>query len=532
MPEARSRHLLGRLPAALIAVVVLSLVLNIFGIWWGLPAMPETWAPDEFSPLRIHVGVAQRFSNGWFELYPPCHVYVLALALLPIELLIATGVTTIHDPTTYATAFYITRFVSVAMAAGLVLIMYRLGRELFDSNSGVFAALTVALMPPLVFYAKLANVEVPYLFWLAWSFLSYVRILARHRMRDYVTFGVTAALAIGTKDQAYGFYVAMPVAIAISDRAMRRRDGLPAALWRSIVNERMVATLVIGIATLVAVHNLPFNWSGAVERFRAITGPMTLSLQEFPNTFAGHVGMVALGVRHLLFVLGLPCLLASVGGLAYAALEWRRYPRALALLPPIVTYWVLLIVPIMYHYDRYLLPVALILSLFSGLALSRLIAGGGRMPAVRRGLVAAAIAVSLAYAVSIDLLLAGDARYAAERWLRHNLAPGTRVMAIGHPPYLPRLEHLDVVMCFRPTLAVLAEAPDYLIMTSIFEEWRFQEDPEALEFFRALRAGATPYELAFSHRAQPALNLLDVRNVRTNLDKINPRIRVYRRSTR
>jgi hypothetical protein len=69
-------------------------------------------------------------------------------------------------------------------------------------------------------------------------------------------------------------------------------------------------------------------------------------------------------------------------------------------------------------------------------------------------------------------------------------------------------------------------------MTSIFEEWRFQEDPEALEFFRALRAGATPYELAFSHRAQPALNLLDVRNVRTNLDKINPRIRVYRRSTR
>ena len=516
---------------SLLLIVGLSLIFSTWSIWWGLPAMPASWAPDEFSPLRIHHGLAQRFSNGWFELYPPFHVYLLALVVSPIELFAPHGLGEMADPASYTLAFYLMRLVSVGMAAALVLVVFELGRELFDVRSGLFAALSAALMVPLVYYAKLANVEIPYLFWFALSLLFYIRILASHRMKDYIAFALAAAFAMGTKDQAYGFYLAMPFTIAASDAILRRGRGMPAALWRSAFNRRTFAVLGTGAAALALVHNLVFNWNGAAERLRIMTGQTTQSLQEFPNTVAGHVGMLALGVRHVQFALGWPLFAASLAGLAIIGLRWRQHPRAMALLPPIATYWVFLILPIMYHYDRYLLPVAVILSLFAGAALARLTQPGGRFAALRQGIAIAVVVHTIASATSVNVLLAGDARYAAERWLHQNLAPGSRVMAVGYPMYLPRFANLDVVTCLRPTLAMLPEAPDYIVLTSVFEEWRFADDPEALRFFKALKAGRTPYQLAFSYRARPALNLVDIKGVRTNLDKINPRIRIYRRES-
>jgi Dolichyl-phosphate-mannose-protein mannosyltransferase len=522
--------LVARERRALLATVGLSLLFSTWSIWWGLPGMPESWAPDEFSPLRIHHGIVQRFSNGWFELYPPFHVYLLALAVSPLELFAPRGLSEMADPASYAAAFYLMRLVSVAMAAGLVVVVFELGRELFDARSGLFAALIVALMVPLAYYGKLANVEVPYLFWFALSLLFYIRILAGHRMTDYVAFALAAAFAIGTKDQAYGFYLAVPFTIAASDAILRRQRGMPAPLWRSAFNRRTLAVLATGAIALALVHNVLFNWSGAVERLRIMTGPTTQTLQEFPDTVAGHAAMLALAVRHVQFALGWPLFAASLAGLAIIARHWRQHPRAMALLPPIVTYWIFLILPIMYHYDRYLLPVAVILAVFGGVALARLTHAGGRFIALRQGIAIASVAYSIACAASLNVLLAGDARYAAERWLGQNLTPRSRVMAVGYAMYLPRFDNLDVVTCLRPTLAMLPDAPDYLVLSSFFEEWRFADDPEALEFFKALKAGRTPYQLAFSYRARPALNLVDVRGVRTNLDKINPRIRVYRRA--
>lgn len=517
----------------LLAIVALSVLLNVCGIWWGLPARPESWAPDEFSPLRIRTALQQRFSNGWFELYPPVHVYALALSLFPIEALDWFGLVVFENPATYLAAFYIIRVVSVAMAIGLVVVMFEIGRELFGVRSGLFAGLTVSLIVPLVFYAKMANVEVPYLFWLALSLLFYIRILARHRLKDYALFAVTAALAIGTKDQAYALYLLLPFAIAASDLAKRKSNGEPVSVHRSLFNHRMFAALGVGVVALALLHNLAFNWTGAVERIRIITGPMTWELQEFPNSPAGHAGMLALAVRQLQFSFGWPLFVAAVVGLVLAARRWRSHRRALSLLLPIVSYWLFLIVPIMYHYDRYLLPVSLILSLFAGYALATLTNRSRRFRSVRLFAATIAIAFSVAYAASVDVLLVSDARYSAERWIRENVSRDRRVMAVGYAMYLPRFGNLEVATSVRPTVEELEHmAPDYLVLTSVFEEWRFRNEPASLTFFQQLRTGRLPYELVYSHWARPAISLLDLRGVRTNLDKVNPRIKIYRRVAR
>jgi 4-amino-4-deoxy-L-arabinose transferase-like glycosyltransferase len=415
------------------------------------------------------------------------------------------------------------------MAAGVILVIFQLGRELFDARAGLFAALAAGLMAPFVYYAKLANVEVPYLLWLALSLLFYVRILARHRLRDYIWFAVTAALAIGTKDQAYGFYLGLPLAIAVSDMRFRREGGV-ASFWRGLFNRRTFATLGTGAAVLALGHNLLFNWEGAIERVRIMTGPITLELQEFPNTLAGHAAMLALAGRHLQFTFGWPLCLAALVGIVMVMARWRWHARACALLVPIVSYWIFLIVPIMYHYDRYLLGVALVLSVFAGFALSEW-SRARRVPAsLRHAVLAAVVGYSTMYAASVDLLMAFDARVTAERWIQAHIAEGRRVMAVGYDMYLPRFGKLDVVYTARPTLDQLeAHAPDYLVFTSIFEDWRFREEPASLAFLHAVRSGRTPYALSSVHRGRPPLNLLNLNGVRTNLDKINPRIQIYER---
>jgi len=69
--------------ARLIGILALSLFLSTYGLWWGLPNLPESWAPDEFNPLGVFEAAGRRFSQGWFDLYPPMHFHVVTLVQLP-----------------------------------------------------------------------------------------------------------------------------------------------------------------------------------------------------------------------------------------------------------------------------------------------------------------------------------------------------------------------------------------------------------------------------------------------------------------
>ena len=81
--------------------------------------------------------------------------------------------------TPYALLALIGRLVSVAAAAGTLLAIYACGARTFGKRAGVFAAATFALVTPFVYYAKTANLDVPYLFWFALSLLFYLRAARR-----------------------------------------------------------------------------------------------------------------------------------------------------------------------------------------------------------------------------------------------------------------------------------------------------------------------------------------------------------------
>ena len=90
------------------------------------------------------------------------------------------------------------------------------------------SALLVASMPTFNYYANLANVDVPYTFWLTFSLWLYIQFVRTHHPRALYGFALTATLAICTKDQAYGFYAPPGRAYSVAALAHCPRTGLGA----------------------------------------------------------------------------------------------------------------------------------------------------------------------------------------------------------------------------------------------------------------------------------------------------------------
>lgn len=175
-------------------VLLLSAALNVTGITWGLPSMLG-WAADELTPVRVLSGMRQEFARGWHDAYPPLQFYLLAAAYAPVLAIDSrpladggsseTGWRRKRGDGAYLALFVAGRVVSVLMALGTLVAIHRAGATLFDRAAGTWAALLMALSLPFVYYAKIANVDLPFTFWFCAAFVAYLRILREHHGRDY-----------------------------------------------------------------------------------------------------------------------------------------------------------------------------------------------------------------------------------------------------------------------------------------------------------------------------------------------------------
>jgi 4-amino-4-deoxy-L-arabinose transferase-like glycosyltransferase len=525
--EKRDRLALGLL-------LLLSFGLNAWAIDWGLPS-PSGWAPDELLPSAVLEGMSRHFSGGWHDKYPPFHYYLLSVLYAPVLKAerLPTGMPL--PPETYHRLFLIGRGLSLLMAAGTLLLVYRCGRAAGDRRAGLLAAAIIALMAPFVYYAKLANLEVPYLFWWVLSLLFLLKVLDRHRRRDYLLLAATAVLAVTTKDQAYGLYaLTVPLVAGARYRHDRREHGTARPV-NALLNADTLLAGAVAAALFLAIHDVAGNPDGFRAHVALITGRASQDFREFSNDLGGHAALLASTLRHLAFTLGLPGFVIGLLGLVEAAR--RREGRWLVLLVPAVSFYVCFLSVVLYVYDRFALPLAVVAALFGGRWLSQGWNARGWVRATARGAVAITIAYGATRVVGLDLSMTNDARYAAEDWLRANAGAGL-VGAIGPAEYLPRLLGLNA----RPIGAAIARIetlkPAYVVVNADYAARA--DDPSAEHaLYEGLEAGTLGYQEAWRYRYHPPWPLLDTallvertgrEPLRTNLGKVNPEVVVYRRT--
>jgi hypothetical protein len=522
---------------ALATVLGASILLDAWGLGWGI-AGEYSWAPDELLPSAVRTGLDQHFSHGWHDKYGPFHYAVLAAAYEPAFLGRRLGLIHAEGPGLDRILAIVGRLVSLLMATGTVWLVARLGRELGDEWAGILAAAFLALTAPFVYYAKTANLDEPYLFWFALSLLFYLRLLDRHRMVDYLLFAASAAVAVATKDQAYGLYV-LTIPVVVGALHAHRRAGGDRRVLMTLADPRLVIAAGTGFVLLLVLENAVFNPEGFLAHLRVIAGPASHPFRMFRNDLSGHLALLQQTLRHLAFAMGLPAFLLCAAGVVAALVRPREHARWLYLLVPAVSYVATFLQVVLYGYDRFVLPLCLVLALFGGGFLARGLRSG---PPLRTAAAAMALAVfsySMLYAASVDRLLTHDSRYTVERWLARNVPPGALVAAIGPLEYLPRLDGLHWRR-LGPSVDRLRQVhPDYVLVNA---DYAARADPGTgeRELYDALFAGRLGYRLALRERAPPGWSLIDPAalgqegpdRIFSNLDKVNPEICVFLRASR
>jgi hypothetical protein len=523
----RARGLLTRhVPAgperrAVWALLAFSLVVFAYPFWWGVPV---SWSQDEVWPADLRE-LRDVLSPGWSSRYPPFHTYLVAAINAP---LIAAGGLDLIDTRServFAIMKGVTHLVSVAMAVGIAGMLYAGGARAAGHRVGVLAGLFWTLALPAIFYAKTANLDIPYTFWFAAALLLYLRAVEAGGVRAHVGFAAAASLAIATKDQAYGAVI-LP-ALHLAAIRWRALGGGVAGTARLVRDRALVLATVTGVLVFAAAHNLPLNWSGFAAHVATITGEASEAYRMIDRTSpAGHLWLAWRTLQQIGWSLTWPGALLAVLGIAVALRrDWRRYGPWLV---PAASYVLLFILPVGYTYDRFMLPLCVVLALFAAIGLDRLWPAGS--PRWRAVAAAALLALMALRAISINLLMAADGRYEVERWMREHVPPQTHVAVVENPELLPRLARFGPILIQYPLDQFEGFGAPVAVISENYRR-RFVPEREEVQWHDELLAGRHGYRVALRYRRPVPLAILQwERQFRdpdpsfSALHKINPEI--------
>ncbi len=456
-----------------------ALVLCAWGLMWGLPYSFDP-AQDSVVPIGQLAERGFGFEQITAYRYPPFHFLLLRAAFLPARGLLHLAPDLADNPKVSATAFILTaRLVSLLMALGTVWFLYRIGRRLWEEWAGLAAGAALILSPVTLYYAKNANLDGPMIFWLAAALLLYVRVLQEQRTLDYLWLGVLCALAVCTKDQAYGFILLMPLPICIAlwrrrKRQLRSEAGSTtrckgkACLAPTEADEPYISTtpawkkLLLGFlgfaVPFVLIHNILFDPQNFQRHVETVLGPGSAPWRECARGSMGQLRLLTESLLRLMDAWTLPGLLLAGFGLALALRPGAgRFERA-ALLVPAVSYQLSFLAPIGYVYPRFMLPTMLTLAPFAGYGALRLWRRWGKLGPV---LTVAALAWMGLAGLSVDYVMGESPRYEAQRWLEETVpqGPSLQIYYIGELHDMPRFNApLDAVQ-IEATPEALAKLP-------------------------------------------------------------------------
>jgi len=529
-------------------VLALAFAFRVVGVGWGLPAS-DGWDNDGVAPRDFLAGLVQTFVPGKFFTYPPLHLLVLGILTLPVTVIALvrapslTPTDVIHEiiKVPYMTVIaYAARATTIVLSLAVVYAIAKIAEELRGPRAGWCAAAVCAVNAPLTYYAKTSNLDVPYLFWSSLAMLALVRAVARREPRRLRTMAVCAGLALGTKDQAYALFIGcVPASCAL----WFLLDPWARAQARRILRELGVAGLTVAGVVLV-VDGVLFNPTGFRARVAFLIGPASQNFVNYTNDWAGRAliirDSVALFDRFYPWAFAVFVLL---GGVLVTTRGHRTQEAKFVAgsIPALgaLSFTVAFNCVARRTELRFLLPQALLLAVYAGIAIEALVfevrATFARR--VAQGAVGLAFAVAAFGCANVDANLLLDPRYACEAWLQANVATGDTLEVYGLNVYLPRLPGRaritrvgpDPVDRRSPLPGVLevedaygraqARRPHYLVVSDGWV-WRYRwapdpnddrlepgrarapthledaADRDAVAFFRGLFAGARGYRLA------------------------------------
>jgi len=503
-------HAIARRLIVPLLLIILGFGLYMPGLSWGLPTT-VSWSQDNIAGFRA-LGPVADWPEDWKGRYPPLQYFVLSAAYQPVlnswkadgDLVETPGgqlsLAPPHAPK-IGLLILIARVITMAMAVLAGIALFAAGLRITGSEfAGAAAAVTLMTGAAYTYFAHLANVDIPSIFWFCVSLYLFARAVSTRHALDCALLGVAAALAVGTKDALAGVYPGMALVLWLTDaQGLANGRAWLAAAWRSLWRVRWAVGLICFALPFLFLNGIFHNPEGYLERIRYWLDFDANTLHARQQRYDGQIALLFATFSYAAGAVGWPLLVAMIGATVYCL---RRHARvALIVLTPVISYYLIVIARIDFVYSRFLFAPLALLGILVGMALRDWWRQAHLPLATRCVLPMLVFLPTLGYAIAIDLEMTRDSRYAAEAWFLENAPPPADVGAFPafegfpfKPHYLPRLADLGYrtypVLMSRDSFT--STQPAYLALTQYTWE-DFNERQR--ECMNALVAGELGYEV-------------------------------------
>jgi 4-amino-4-deoxy-L-arabinose transferase-like glycosyltransferase len=400
---------------------LLAFGLRAWGTRFGLPEY--FYHPDEHAIVDRATAILKTgdYNPHWFN-YPSTYIYIQALTYIPYFLISAARGFGDRIPSFTPYGFYFAgRLMTALVGALTVLLVYVLGRRMFDRKTGLISSLLLTFSLLHAVHSHYVTADVPVAFLIILSFLFSYLAMDKGATKYYILAGLFAGLATSTK---YPAFIAILPLLLVPLLTVPRGEWTPFGQRLGLIMGAFMAGFLLGTPYAFLDLDTFLSSLGAVLSHYSASQP------GFEGSDAG-----VWYARQMLRSADVVMVSIGLGGILWAVYKHTR--KDLLMLSFLVPYYVLLSLWRV-RFERHLvalLPFLVILAarfLVEGVSwLSK------RWPIVRRGeipllacLSVVAIFMPAKAIIDFDAALAQkDHRTIAAEWVNANIPAGSKVVS-------------------------------------------------------------------------------------------------------
>lgn len=442
-------------------ILLLSFVLNVYGLNWGLPSC---WNTDQSVTTALNMLKDKTFLPQDY-LHPSLYYYILIIFIAPYLLFqsvfyanfdsflsaskISWNYMAINYPDLATGIFIAARLSSVLFSLLAVFLVYRIAKALHSVRAGLFSALILAVTMDFVNWAHMEkSVALVNLLILFSAYYAILLFRGGYGRREYFLYCILGGLSLSAKFNGGVTFLLIPII----------------SLWRSFItgaNILLKEKILIFLKTFftgIIIYSFAFILTSPSILLRA-NKYYTESVAEYGNKLIPGNFVVLLKIylinimsifESLVQMLGVPLALLAGCGLVYGTFKYCRRLQAASVLIyfPLITICSLALSPRIYlsANSKFIVQIVPFLAILGGFFTADLLTGvickNARRVAVTI-ILAGVFVISFFYCFSLDSIFAyDDLRYHAGKWLKLNIPPGSNIIINNQLEYSITIEAL------------------------------------------------------------------------------------------
>lgn len=444
----------------LLVILLLSFGLRTWGIRFGLPEYTR-YHPDEHA--LVERAAAILWTGDWnlhrFN-YPPLYAYLQSMVYAIYFLWGASkGLWQAIMPFPLPQYYHVGRLLTACLGTLTVLLVYLIGRELYDRRTGFLAAAILGGCYLHVIHSHYVTFDVSLTFWISLTLLFSALMIKRSQPGWWFWAGLSAGLAGATKYNG---------AVVLIIPFLAHLLDTPWGEW-GWANGRLVRMITGFLAGFLGGN--PF----ALVSLPDFLNGLATVLHHYGTRQPGFEGTGNWQWYPRVFLSSADALWTCIGAIGLIGLSFRQWRKGLLLTVFPVVYY-LMVARFVVRFERNMVPLLPFLALGAGWLLdtgTEWLSARLKRPDLAPRLAAVGLLLSIApssvAAVLFDFLLAQtDLREIAGNWVESHIAPGSKI-AIEHYSIPFDYDRYDVTDVIRITDHNLAwyqqEGYDFLIIS-------------------------------------------------------------------